>query len=175
MNYPKRKPLRLPHYDYSSPGAYFVTICTKDRRCILSKIAVGADALGGPCLQLTDIGEAVEQHILSTARIPGFHVDKYVIMPNHIHMIMRIDREDAHSDNGPPRASAPTVSDAVGALKRLVDRETGSEIWQRSFHEHVIRSENDYREIWEYIGNNPARWAEDRYYTQSLHGDQDHA
>ena len=57
MNYPKRKPLRLPHYDYSSPGAYFVTICTKDRRCILSKIAVGADALGGPCLQLTDTGE----------------------------------------------------------------------------------------------------------------------
>ena len=107
MNYPKRKPLRLPHYDYSSPGAYFVTICTKDRRCILSKIAVGADALGGPCLQLTDIGKAVEQHILSTARIPGFHVDKYVIMPNHIHMIMRIDREDANSDNGPPRSPWP--------------------------------------------------------------------
>ena len=73
------------------------------------------------------------------------------------------------------RGRAPTVSDAVGALKLLVDRETGSEIWQRSFHEHVIRSENDYHEIWEYIENNPARWAEDRYYTQSLHGDQDHA
>ena len=58
---------------------------------------------------------------------------------------------------------APTVSDAVGALKRLVNRRLGHDIWQRSFHEHVIRNEQDYREIWEYIDQNPARWAEDRY------------
>ena len=56
MELPKRKPVRLPDYDYSRPGAYFITICTKDRRCILSDISVGADALGGPCLQLTDTG-----------------------------------------------------------------------------------------------------------------------
>ena len=57
MELPKRKPTRLPDYDYSSPGSYFVTICTKDRRCILSDISVGADALGGPRLQLTDTRE----------------------------------------------------------------------------------------------------------------------
>ena len=89
----------------------------------------------------------------------GFRVDKYVVMPNHIHMILRID-------NGPPRASAPTVSNAVGALKRLVNRRLGHDIWQRSFHEHVIRNEHAYREIWEYIDLNPAKWAEDRYYEQ---------
>ena len=159
MELPKRKPIRLPDYDYSSPGSYFVTICTKDRRCILSDISVGADALGGPNLQLTDTGKAVEQYILSTDHIPGFRVNKYVVMPNHIHMILRID-------SGPPRASAPTVSGAVGALKRLVNRRLGHDIWQRSFHEHVIRNENDYREIWEYIDANPAKWAEDRYYEQ---------
>ena len=188
---PKRKRIRLPDYDYSSPGAYFITLCTKDRRCILSRITVGADvpdgtrpqltdpagadapdgqrpqltdpvgadALGGPCLQLTDTGKVVEQYILSTERMIGFHVDKYVVMPNHIHMILRIE-------NGAPRASAPTVSDAVGALKRLVNRKVGRDIWQRSFHEHVIRNEHDYREIWEYIDRNPAKWDEDRYYEQ---------
>ena len=204
MELPKRKSIRLPDYNYSSPGAYFVTICTQNRRRILSAISVGAaalggpsvgadtpggpsvgadapggpsvgadapgspsvgaDALGGPCLQLTDTGKVVEQHILSADRIPGFHVDKYVIMPNHIHMILRIDREAAYSDSGPPRAAAPTVSDAVGALKRLVNRQVGENIWQRSFHEHVIRNENDYLEIWEYIENNPVKWVEDRYY-----------
>ena len=157
MELPKRKPIRLPDYDDSRPGAYFITICTKDRRCILSDISVGADALGGPNLQLTDTGKVVEQYILSTDHIPGFRVDKYVVMPNHIHMILRIG-------SGPPGASAPTVSDAVGALKRLVNRRLGHDIWQRSFHEHVIRNENDYREIWEYIDANPAKWAEDRYY-----------
>ncbi len=166
MDYPKRKPIRLPDFAYSSPGAYFVTVCTKDRRCILSRITVGADAPGGPRPQLTDTGKSVEQYILSTDRIPGFHADKYVIMPNHIHMILRIDRESERPDSGPPGASAPTVSDAVGALKRLVNRHVGENIWQRSFHEHVIRSEKDYREIWEYIENNPAKWAEDRYYEQ---------
>ena len=62
--------------------------------------------------------------------------------------------------------TSPTVSDAVGALKRLVNRRLGHDIWQRSFHEHVIRNENDYREIREYIHSNPAKWAEDRYYEQ---------
>jgi len=159
MELPKRKPLRLPDYDYSSPGACFITICTKDRKCILSDISVGAAAPGGPRVQLTDTGRIVEQYILSADRMPGFHVEKYVVMPNHVHMILRID-------NGPPRAAAPTISDAVGALKRLVDRRLGHNIWQRSFHEHVIRNAHDYREIWEYIDLNPAKWAEDRYYTQ---------
>ena len=76
-------------------------------------------------MQLTDTGTIVEQYIQSTDRMAGFHVDKYVVMPNHIHMILLID-------DGPPGASAPTVSDAVGALKRLVNRRLGRDIWQRS-------------------------------------------
>ena len=118
MELPKRKPIRLSDYDYSSPGAYFVTICTHDRQCILSRVSVGADALGGPNLQLTDTGIVVEQHILSTDHIPGFHVDKYVVMPNHIHMILRIDSEAAAPENGPPRASAPTGWCKKAGVKR---------------------------------------------------------
>ena len=178
MDQPKRKQIRLADYDYSSPGSYFVTICTKDRRNILSDIAVGADALGGPCLTLTEIGQIVERYILSTGNIAGLSVDQYVIMPNHIHLLLQIGETNAASEGGPPRASAPTgkngtsrasaptLFDAVGALKRLVNREAGRNIWQRGYYEHVIRNEHDYREIWEYIENNPAKWAEDRYYTE---------
>ena len=161
MDLPKRKTIRLPHYDYSSPGAYFVTVCTQDRRCMLSEITVGADAPGGPCVRLTATGKIVEKYILSTDRLSGVSVDKYIIMPNHIHLILRIGAEP---QSGPPRASAPTVSDAVGAMKRLVSKEVGANIWQRSFHEHVIRGAEDYQEIWDYIEKNPAKWAEDRYY-----------
>ena len=85
-------------------------------------------------------------------------------MPNHIHFICTIDspRETARV--------APTLGRIVGALKSLSAnqcREKGlkGKLWQRSYHEHVIRGEADYREIWEYIDTNPAKWAEDRYYT----------
>ncbi|MBR0040624.1 MAG: hypothetical protein IJP64_04530, partial [Oscillospiraceae bacterium] len=129
-------------------------------------------------LTLTEIGQIVERYILSTGNIAGLSVDQYVIMPNHIHLLLQIGETDAASEGGPPRASAPTgkngtsrasaptLSDAVGALKRLVNREAGRNIWQRGYYEHVIRNEHDYREIWEYIENNPAKWAEDRYYTE---------
>ena len=161
MELPKRKQNRLPEWDYSAPGAYFITICTQKKRCILSNIIVGADALGGPSVVLTDVGRIAEKYIRSTDNIPGIRVDKYVIMPNHIHLILIVDRTD-----GPPRASAPTMAaipDAVSSLKRLVNREWGTNIWQRSYHDHVIRNENDYRIIWEYIDTNPAKWAEDCY------------
>lgn len=159
---PKRKRMRLAGYDYSRPGAYFVTVCTRERKCILSRIIVGADALGGPMVMLTDAGRIAEKHLLTTDRIKGLHVEKYVIMPNHVHMILMIERED-----GPPEASAPTsalLPQAIGIWKRLVHHELGQDIFQRSYHDHVIRDENDFRAIWEYIETNPARWAEDRYY-----------
>ena len=162
MDLPQRKALRLKAYDYSTPGACFVTICTHERRCILSSITVGADALGGPQVKLTETGRIVEKYILTTENIPGIHIDKYVIMPNHVHLILVVDHV-----SGPPRASAPTmaaVPNAVSALKRLVNREIGGNIWQRSYHDHVIRNEKDYREIWRYIDENPAKWERDCFY-----------
>ena len=76
MDLPKRKPLRLPEYDYSSPGAYFVTICTHDRRCILSSIAVG-EGLAPPAVALTPIGQIVEEQIQAIpARYPAIGIEK---------------------------------------------------------------------------------------------------
>ena len=160
MDLPNRKRIRLPNYDYSSPGAYFITICTQDRNCILSSIAVGA-AISRPTeVRLTRYGEIVDLAIRNISSIyPSISVDHYVIMPNHVHLILQI-----HSVEGGRMISAPTVSTVVGQMKRWASRQAGAALWQKSYHEHVIRNENDYREIWEYIDTNPAKWAEDRYY-----------
>ena len=89
-DFPKRKTVRLDRYDYSKSGAYFLTICTKDRKPILSIIPVGDGALDVPRPQLTRIGKIVEKYILSTNKIKNVSVKHYVIMPNHIHMIVLI-------------------------------------------------------------------------------------
>ena len=153
---PQRKTLRLPNYNYSTAGVYFVTICTQGRKCILSDITVGADALGGPQVRLTRIGQIVEKFILSTESIPGVHVDKYVIMPNHIHILLRIEPRAANS-------RPYDLSTVIGQMKRWASAQCRIALWQRSYHDHVVRGDADYREIWQYIDTNPARWAEDCY------------
>jgi len=158
MEFPERKPNRLMEYDYSQNGAYFVTICTHDRRKILSSI-VGGGALDAPTVQLTDAGKIAEKYILSSNRIPGITVDKFIIMPNHIHMIVQIDEITA---NGTSRAPSPTnaaIPHLVSTFKRFCHKENGTPIFQRSYYDHVIRNQQDYDEIWQYIENNPTKWA----------------
>ncbi len=163
MDFPNRRHIRLQDYDYSSPGAYFVTICTQARRCILSQIAVG-EGLAPPETRLTAIGKCVEEQLLDLPRrFSSVGIDKYVIMPNHIHLIVSI--QEAAGGASP----SPTLFDVVRVLKSMTTRLSraylGDDLlWQRSYHEHVIRGEADYREIWSYIDTNPAKWAEDRYY-----------
>ena len=161
MELKHRKKNRLAGYDYSQPGAYFITVCTKDRKCILSTI-VGADAHIDPSLRLTPIGKIVEKYLRS---IPG--IGEYVIMPNHVHMILRICAKDPLE--GPMWASAPTdtkVEKLVRSWKTLITKELDFGIWQRSYHDHIIRSEQEYVQIVEYIMGNPGKWCEDRYYPE---------
>lgn len=91
-------------------------------------------------------------------------VDKYVIMPNHVHMILQIKQ----AEGGPMGTSAPTgaLPDIVRYFKRSVTKLCGENIWQRSYHDHIIRSEEDYLNIWTYIDTNPVKWAEDCYYKE---------
>lgn len=157
---PKRKPIRLPDYDYAGNGVYFVTICT-DRRCCLfwADSPVGATCGRPPEIRLSTLGEIVEREIgrLSIA-YPSMSVDHYVIMPNHIHLLLRIIRTD-----GRPQV-APTVSRAVQQFKGAVTKSCGRAIWQRSFYDHVIRDESDYLSRWKYIDENPLKWTKDPYY-----------
>ena len=163
MDFPQRKPNRLPHFDYSTPGAYFITICTQNRLPILSSI-VGGGAFDAPHIQLTRAGQTVYKYIDSGNRIPEITADKFVIMPNHIHLILLVDNT---SSSGTSRAPSPTnaiIPHFVSTFKRFCHRDIGQTIFQRSYHDHVIRNERDYLKIWEYIDSNPAKWQEDCFY-----------
>lgn len=149
---PERKRIRLKQYDYSTSGAYFITICTADKNKIFWN-RVGADTIRPDNVPLSAVGKIVQQAI---NQIPTHYanitVDKYCIMPDHVHLLLRI-----HSDSNGRIISAPTVSTVVGSLKRWVAKETGQAIWQKSFYDHCIRNKNDYDEIWRYIENNPLK------------------
>ena len=164
---PKRKHPRLDNYDYSSAGAYFVTICTQNRRCVLSRIVgrglAPAEITG---VEYTSFGEIAEKQLfLLKDRYPYLAVDKYVIMPNHIHIIMILSGRAAGAS---PR---PTIADIVCAYKSLTTREckkNGFEgiLFQTSFYDHIIRGREDYEEIVKYIYENPLRWYYDELYTE---------
>ena len=140
---PKRKKLRLKNFDYTKEGYYFLTICTKDKQHILSDIVSDHD--NPAIVRLTAIGEISESYLKS---IPG--IDKYVIMPNHIHLII-------HKTNG------KSISSDMRSFKALVSKKAGQSIWQTSYYDHIIRNEEDYQEKRQYIDENPLRWIEDEY------------
>ncbi len=151
-----RRPLRLKGYDYSLGGYYFVTVCTRDR---VPHLRRGAHCAPEPLPPLTAAGLIAEQAILQIfSHYSGVTVDKYVIMPNHVHMILVLPADGGRA------LRAPTVSQIVRAWKETVTKMLGAAIWQKSFYDHIIRDENDYLRIWNYIDSNPAKWAEDQYY-----------
>ncbi len=155
---PKRKATRLTGYDYSTPGAYFITICVKDKKHLLSEI-VGDDAHIVPQNHLSKYGFICDKHINRiNIKYENVTLNKYVIMPNHIHLIVFL--------HGTMRASSPTknIETIIRSFKTMVTKEIGNSIWQRSFHDHIIRGEKDYQKIWEYIDTNVLRWKKDCFY-----------
>ena len=159
MDLPKRKPIRLKGYDYSQNGAYFITMCTNKRECILSNI-VGDDAYIVPKNNLSQIGLICEKYINNiNIKYGNVTVDKFVIIPNHIHLFI--------SHHGTMWASSPTktIGDIIRSFKTLVTKEAGFPIWQRFYHDHIIRGEKDYLKIWEYIDTNVIKWKKDCFYT----------
>ena len=144
MELPQRKKIRVGEYDYSQCGAYFVTICTQNRRPILSNI-VGDDSHIVP----KRYGQIAKKYLKNAAEI-----EKYVIMPDHIHMLIRLEEQGAEKRS--PQASR--IASIVRSIKTLTTKEIGEPIFQRSYYDHVIRNQRDYNEIWEYIENNPRKW-----------------
>ncbi len=160
----KRKPTRLQGYDYSQNGAYFVTICTYRRAQILSHIV--GQGLAPAQTQLSVYGKIVEHQLLNLEkRYTNIKIDKYVIMPNHLHVIFLLENTSAGA------SPCPTLSDVVCTFKSLTtllckQAHPIEKVFQNSFHDHIIRNETDYLEIWQYIDNNPVKWQEDRFYCQ---------
>jgi len=160
MDLPKRKNTRLREYDYASPGGYFITICTKDRRNLFWE-NVGATTGRPQDVCLSSYGKIVD---IAIQNIPLHYeavtVEHYVVMPNHIHLLLQI----RCLDDGRPMV-APTISTVMQQMKGYVTKRIGFPVWQKLFYDHVIRNEQDYLDICEYIENNPAKWKEDRFYT----------
>lgn len=170
MEHNTRKEHRLKSFDYSSNGAYFITICTRNRQYLFWNNydigRVGA-AFGGPRvkIQLTEYGKIVEDEL---KMIPSIYPDivfipKFVIMPNHIHLIIVLN---TYSEDGPPKA-APTVGSIINKFKGSVTKKAGFRVWQKSFYDRVIRNECEYRAYWQYIENNPTNWENDEYFSEN--------
>ena len=160
MDLPKRKQNRLVEYDYSTPNAYFITVCTKNRKNLFW-VDVGAIIDRPENVPLTNLGMIARQSIED---IPKYYasvsVDHFVIMPNHVHLLLQINTDpDGRS------MIAPTISTVVRLMKGAVSRHAGFTVWQKGFYDHVIRKDNDHQDIWNYIEGNPSKWAEDKLYT----------
>ena len=163
---PKRKPNRLDGFDYNSSGAYFITICTKDRKEILSNITVGTGVLDCPKTKLSCFGEIADKYIKQLSDFyENLSVDYYVIMPNHIHLLICV------YDSGQSRTPVPTrqnsiISRFVSTFKRFCNKEYGFNPWQGRFHDHIIRNRDDYEETSRYIYENPINWEKDEFFVQ---------
>ncbi|MGN1328321.1 MAG: transposase [Eubacterium sp.] len=126
MKLPTRKPNRLKDFDYSQNGMYFITICTKDKKPLLSQITVGVCIASPNKIKLTEKGIIVEKGIIGISKhYKNVFVDNYVIMPNHIHLIIRIDDVDGLA------LQAPTISHIIQHFKGYVTKQIGKPIWQK--------------------------------------------
>ena len=154
----RRKVIRIQGQDYSQNGAYFITICVKNGYEMLGSIDVGAN-----CVHplLSEYGEIAEKEILflSEAYNNSVKITKYVIMPNHIHMILVINAEESGQTQ-----FAPTIPRILKQFKGSVTKQIGFSLWQKSYHDRIIRDESEYQKICRYIDKNPERWKDDCYY-----------
>ena len=174
---PSRKSIRLPDYDYTTPGAYFLTIVTNHRQSLFGDVVDGQ-------LRLNPAGRAIEKTWTQLLdRYPIVSLDAYVVMPNHLHGIIVLGSEGdlvgaplvgARADTETTtRAERPALTDIVGAFKSLstlayIDgvkhlswQPFENKLWQRGYHEHIIRDEKSLERIQDYIIANPLMWESD--------------
>jgi len=169
MNTNKRKiesrnSIRLTNYDYSNTGWYYVTVCTKDRKCIFGDIENGK-------MISNTVGKMVENLWHSLPNHYPVELDTFQNMPNHVHFVIRIvnNRRGLIHQTRPKFGQwmgminhAPTLGHIIRFFKAKSSRTAGQKLWQRNFWEHVIRTGSDLEKIRIYIKNNPKMWNRDR-------------
>ena len=163
MNDPQRKCLRLEAYDYSQPGYYFITVCTRERKQeVLCSIepTVGAIINRPPRISLTPLGRIVNETIRAIPdHYPGILVDQFIIMPDHVHLILSFQ----HVGPDGRQIAAPTpLPNVIQQMKRIASKQAGGPLWQKGFYDHVIRNDVDLANVRQYIRNNPLKWIEDK-------------
>lgn len=159
MNLPKRKDIRLKNYDYSQSNAYFVTICTHNRVKLFGEI-VGATLRGRP----NRPDKMIENWIFELERkYPNLQIDKYIIMPDHIHLLISVNNKATGDHTGSPLPDiidwfkTMTTNEYIRGVKSGIYPPFDKHIWQRNYFEHVIRCKQDYEETWQYIDENPLK------------------
>ena len=173
-----RRSIRLKGYDYSLPGAYFITILTYKRIELFGQIINGT-------MKLSGFGEIAEAEWFNTAKIRltiSLYPDEMVVMPDHIHGIIRIREPDADSKGAAslrpyvdqlgqfkPGVTPGSLGAIVRAYKAAVTyrinsfrKSPGSPVWHRNYFDHIIRNDDEFRRIWDYIDANPQNWDQDR-------------
>ena len=156
MVYPSQfhKQHRLMTYEYSSPGSYMLTICVAGRKRILSKV-VYRGMYAPASVELTETGRTVEKYLnCIPANYPFVTVDNYVIMPDHVHVLLTIEPGAVSSDK------RPNVHTIIRMLKTMVTKELGHSIWQDSFYDVIADTEKRFLICDKYIDENPAAWLE---------------
>ena len=159
--------MRLAGWDYSCDGAYFLTLCANDRKCLFSNV-VGRGILDAPLVELTDCGSIVNDALLySQAHNSDIILHKWVVMPNHVHILLSVCRstESVWGASGKPRPTNARIPIFVSSIKRYTNRRTGFSLWQKQYFDRIVRDEQEFLRIWQYIDNNPAAWLEDDYYS----------
>jgi len=176
-----RRSIRLKGYDYTRAGAYFVTICTKDRACLFGDVADGV-------MRLNQMGHIVRQCWLAIPdHVPHVLLDEFVVMPNHVHGILVMmpthDVGATHAsplqnDDTPARPRGPqprSVASIVGSFKSAAAKRInehhgtpGAPIWQRNYYEHIIRDDESLNSIRNYIADNPLRWQIDAEHPNTI-------
>ncbi len=164
-----RRSIRLKGYDYSQPGAYFVTICTHQRDCLFGSVINGQ-------MILNEYGKIVEQTWFDLVNHVGnVELDAFVVMPNHVHgIIIIIDNSDvvgAGSEPAPTLRKSQPLPEIVRQFKTFsakrinqIRRTAGVPVWQRNYYEHIIRQEEVLQQLRAYISENPQRWELDEHY-----------
>ncbi len=152
--FPKRKNIRLKNFDYSSVGAYYITVCTDERKNLFWKNS--KEIVYSPEeVILSAYGEVVLGAIVKINEIyPSVSVLCFVIMPNHVHIVLQFEKSE----------SMPSLQRVISQFKGYVSKKCGGTVWQKLFYDHVIRDEADYLEIEKYIYENPMTWQLDKLY-----------
>jgi putative transposase len=168
----QRRSIRIPSYDYTQPGAYFITVVTNQRACILSQIGDGLT-------NLSPVGRLVEQEWLRLPlRFSHTHLDVYTVMPNHLHGIIVIDQDPSGGETrhgqypATAEAFAKPVPGSIPTMIRSFKSATTSQyrklnrshevLWQRNYFERVIRNDGEWQRIRDYILANPLNWESDQ-------------
>jgi REP element-mobilizing transposase RayT len=168
-HFPDRNYTRLTDYDYSSPGAYFVTICVYKKQCLFGSSENGT-------MRLNQYGEVVQKCWKDLQNhYEGINNRIFTVMPNHVHGILEIMPPNKRSGSKPDPTNRYPLSEIIRAFKTFSSKginelrhSPGTTVWQRSFYEHIIRTEKEYRETGEYILYNPAKWENDKENPSSL-------